>query len=1073
MHSQSIPLTPMPITILSAGAGSGKTYTLTERMFALIEQGMRPCGIIATTFTQKAAAELYERVRSRLIQAGKTEAAHDLGSALIGTVHSIGKRLLERFAFEAGASPIVEVIAEGDHQRLFNESLAEVLDEERIATMNHLADMLGLTKKSPNGTYDWRADIRRITEAARANMFSAEALQRSKQRSVETLLALLPPCSDQSAEVWNQQLANLLAQTIEALENHSADDTKKTREIAEDLRAMQTALAHRGFLYWHEWAKIGKMSVAAKSRDLFEPLRAFAHDHGANPAFRNDIRLYISTAFDIAADAIAEYQRYKRKRGLIDYTDMEAQVAQLLRIPSVRQTLAAEIDLLLVDEFQDTSPIQLDIFLQLSQLARQAIWVGDPKQSIYGFRGADPSLMEAVIEATGGIQPENILRYSWRSRPDLVYFANAIFTQAFRHLPTEQVALEPALSLERYTHPQAPPALIHWHFLSQSEHRRLPAKPWLECHVARQIRALLERQIPVWDKKRTHTRPARPEDIAVLCRTNRDAEVMAQALCDTGLKAAVERSGLLQTTEGHLLTACLKWLLNPADDLSAAEILVLSGAQTIHDIVDYRLARPEEGWDMERFDILRQLHHLRPQVADLSPAETLELLIATLQLQHIAVAWGNPDRRLDNLDRLRAYAAEYESACQRMQTGASLGGFLLWLNELAYHNDDRQGSGESPDTVRVMTYHRSKGLEFPIVVCLQLDAKPKDNIWGVAVESERPTPDLNDILGGRWLRFWVNPYADQEKKTALHDALLQTPHWEQALRQGREEEARLLYVGLTRARDYLILPTGPTGTPWLSRVFFGDDGIPLLDPQNPEIPLQWQGHALMAETAVFIEPAELPKPLPPDPQPLRYFERPPGANAADLPLLWIDAQTEMPPTPTVHWNDLVPFAPPLSFKGEYSPSLERAVQVFFATDAPELAPQQRTQLATDILQNYGVASSISLPSLLQHADAFQCYLWPNGRPQTTAAFPLAGAEGPRRVSLAADLFWQDGHGVAILFFAGFAEEMKKSREQLRAITPKVAWAVRLLAPCYSTPITCWAVFAVEGYMAKASLSSLT
>jgi ATP-dependent helicase/nuclease subunit A len=141
------PNSKLNLTIISAGAGSGKTYTLTGRMVDLLKSGVRASGIMATTFTQKAAAELQERVRARLLEDGLTEAANELGSALIGTVHSIGVRLLQRFAFEAGVSPLVEIIADSDQQRLFNESLAQVLTEERIETMNRLADRLGLTKK--------------------------------------------------------------------------------------------------------------------------------------------------------------------------------------------------------------------------------------------------------------------------------------------------------------------------------------------------------------------------------------------------------------------------------------------------------------------------------------------------------------------------------------------------------------------------------------------------------------------------------------------------------------------------------------------------------------------------------------------------------------------------------------------------------------------------------------------------------------------------------------------------------------------------------------------------------------
>ncbi|MCK6581440.1 MAG: UvrD-helicase domain-containing protein, partial [Anaerolineae bacterium] len=199
------------------------------------------------------------------------------------------------------------------------------------------------------------------------------------------------------------------------------DGTKTTREAAEELRNLQNQLKWRGELYWHEWVKISKAKVGAKSRDLFEDLRTFALRHDEHPQFRADVRRFIETVFDIAMDALGEYEQYKKKRGLIDYTDMETYVSRLLRIDSVRDALRDELDLLLVDEFQDTSPIQLDIFLQLSRLARHSIWVGDPKQSIYGFRGAEPALMQAIINATGGVQPENVLRKSWRSWPDIVY----------------------------------------------------------------------------------------------------------------------------------------------------------------------------------------------------------------------------------------------------------------------------------------------------------------------------------------------------------------------------------------------------------------------------------------------------------------------------------------------------------------------------------------------------------------------------------------------------------------------------------------------------------------------------
>ncbi len=356
----------MNITVLSAGAGSGKTYTLTGRLVDMLRSGLRPSGIVATTFTKKAAAELQERVRVRLLEAGLNEAANELGQALIGTVHSIGVRLLQRFAFEAGVSPLVEIIADGDEQRLFNESLSQVLSEPRIEALNRFAERLGLTKKRIGETYDWRRDIRDLTDAARANNFSREVLEQSKQRSWDSFERLLPPLQTTDANTWNNRLVARIEQTLAALDANEADDTKKTREAAETVRALQTQLQWRGELFWYEWAKIAKTEVAVKSRDLFQPLRDFARSHDEHMQFRADVKGFIDLMFDVAMDALGEYEEYKRKRGLIDYTDMECYVSRLLRIDSVRDTLRGELDLLLVDEFQDTSPIQLDIFLQLN-----------------------------------------------------------------------------------------------------------------------------------------------------------------------------------------------------------------------------------------------------------------------------------------------------------------------------------------------------------------------------------------------------------------------------------------------------------------------------------------------------------------------------------------------------------------------------------------------------------------------------------------------------------------------------------------------------------------------------------
>lgn len=846
------------IRIISAGAGSGKTHRLTSELIEQLRSGVRAGGIIATTFTQKAASELQERVRVRLLKEGLRAQADEINNALIGTVHGLGVRLLRRFAYEAGVSPQVDIIAEEDQQMMFNQALSNVLSTDRIAGMEILCERLGLNKR---GTFDWRREVKSLTDVARANDFDTATLERSRQLSFSEFQAFLKSPVQSSFEALNQQLAVALEKSLEQIE--AADDaTKKTQTVIDTIRQTQRDLRLKGEIPWHQWVKLTKLDPGAKSRDAIADLVETARLHEQHPVFQQDIASFIHQIFDIAIEALQEFAQYKKSRGLIDYTDMESLVYRLLDHPQVQEVLAEELDLLLVDEFQDTNPLQLAIFLKLSQYAKAAIWVGDPKQSIYGFRGAEPRLMEAIIQHAGGVKPQDIQQYSWRSRRDIVYAVNSIFTKAFHTLPPEQVALHPKRdAAEEPT--EADSALVHWHFVPEEEGRP-PARPWFENCLAETLRHwLASKQHWVLPKGESAWRPARPSDVAILCRNNDDCQEVAQALHRAGLRAALARTGLLQTAETKLVLACLKYMLNTYDSLSVAEILLLAEGQSIEAIVEDRLLfleqqqsedTPRGRWS-EQSPLVGALLQLRSRVFELSASEMLNTLVENLDLRRIIAAWGNVDQRLDNLEALRKLAQQYEEACHRTQSAATLGGWLLWLNEMEMNRRDYQGSGEGPDAINVLTYHKSKGLEWPVAICHNLDERLRAEVWGMDIVANDPEVRLNDVLGGRWLRYWVNPYADQFQNTGLAERIEQSEAKKQKTEQALQEEARLLYVGLTRARDILILPSGPRPTSWLNRVFNdGNEDIPTLDPHSSDSPWHWNGLFLNIDTTIHKHP---------------------------------------------------------------------------------------------------------------------------------------------------------------------------------------------------------------------------
>ncbi len=964
--------------IISAGAGSGKTYRLTTEMVAMLsrnEDPVRASGIIATTFTNKAAAELQERVRVRLLEKGMRKEANDLANAMIGTVHGLGVNLLKRFAFEAGVSPEVDIMAEEDQQVMFNQSLSQVLTMDVTLRMTELTNKLGLNKSGP---YDWRKDVKQVTEIARANDFSIEVLEKSKKLSFESFCEYLPKGAKGKSAEWHERLKCELEETISNLEANE-DETKVTKTATQNLKSALNDLNVRGELFWHQWAKIGKTKVGAKSREAFEPLAELAKQHEQCIDFQNDIKAFIYQLFDLAIDGIEEYQRYKKQRGLIDYTDMEALVKNLLSHPQVTEVLREELDLLMVDEFQDTSPMQLEIFLKLSELANESVWVGDPKQSIYGFRGAAPELMEAIVADAGGIKAENIQEYSWRSRQDIVFATNAIFTKVFESIPKEQVRLIP--KRENKVEPDTMTwALNHWHFRKDPELKRMPGKPWMENCLADFIRQELDRGVQILPKGEEVYRNARAGDVAVLCRSNRECQTVADALHRVGLKAAISRSALLKTAEASLILACLKFILNRYDTLSLAEVLKLHSAWTTKEIIEHRLdylAENENSYQQrwaEEVEVIKELNDLRHQVIELSSSEILNLLLDELDLRRIIVQWGNQEQRLANVDVLLKFSLQYEEACNRLHTAASLGGFLLWLNDLESKEKDTQGSGEGPNAVNVLTYHKSKGLEYPITICHSLENVLRDDLWGIEIVAEKDEVDLSNLLGNRWLRYWVNPYGNQSKGTALVERMRESEEQQRKTRQAVQEEARLMYVGITRARDYLVFPSREgKATNWLNRVWHGAADQPTLDPTQNDSQWLWNDEVLPIQNRSAYYGQAFQETLVPL-EPIPFINSPFGKQPhqpyhIDLKTEKIQVQQKLT---ALHKSS---FAPPLEITEEADKSaIIKALNGFLIADHPTYPPAQRQAIATGLIERFEIKEWIEPQKMVRQSQAYFDFL---------------------------------------------------------------------------------------------------
>jgi ATP-dependent exoDNAse (exonuclease V) beta subunit len=785
------------IRFISAGAGSGKTFRLTEELEkALTEGRAAPAGVVGTTFTNKAANELRGRVRQRLIESGEIRLANAMGQALLGTVNSVCGRLLERFAFEAGLPPELEVLTEEDGRLLFNQAVEAAIAGEDVQRMNSLQYRF-------DDKNDWRKKVKDIADAARANNMAETALAGFGIYCADDLLAFFP--KPVARDLW-RELEEAISVTIEGI-NAVDDDTKKTAAYL-DFIVQTRPLVSEKRLAWSQWVKLSKLCPAKRCKAVAAPVVAAALRYDAHPELHADIRTFTETLFRLAAGSLRQYQEMKTKRGLIDFVDQEQLMLKAMDNETVRGALGEELDLLMVDEFQDTSPIQLAFFLKLAGCAKEAVFVGDVKQAIYGFRGSDPELMQAVlreVDRSGG--QTDVLEKSWRSRPALVAYANGLFVPAFsKAIPQKQVELAPVRE-EKVDEP----AVVHWVLRGSKKELRAAA-------LARGVSELVASGYSVVDKFTNSPRSVRYEDIAVLARMNITVKQLADAMTAIGIPVQIERTGLLSTPEACLALACLRRMADPTDTLASAEIIALSDCREPEDWLQNRLEYLEAGHPGQMWgehegyehEVIKALGGQRQRLQLLTPSEALSLAINTADLRRAVFRWGPAEwrvrQRLQNLDELVVIAGEYEDHCRSQHLAATVAGLILWLYELADSGLDSQPGAPKTDAVHVLTHHGAKGLEWPVVIATDLESDLKSRIWSVTVTSTAESVDLKNPLTNRAIRYWPWPFGGQRAGIGVSDQLESSPLGLASLAQEVEESKRLLYVSLTRARDLLVIP---------------------------------------------------------------------------------------------------------------------------------------------------------------------------------------------------------------------------------------------------------------------------
>lgn len=764
---------------ITAGAGSGKTYTVTTEVARRVkEEGLRPEQVIMTTFTKAAAQELREKAKRELINIGCPREAQQMEHALIGTVHAVANTFLTKYWYLLGIMPDAYTLEEDEQQLFRDQSLRGILTKDDKTVLYGYCEKYGINYPYGEGKSGlnygfWKKDLCQVLDYMQWYNITDEQLDESLSVTTESIVKLLET-RDHKAE--KPMIAGAIGEIRVAIGNAMRLTAKIKDEKAFIDSLDPEALTDE---------QTDRLAAIAKGRSKSERWSRAFIDYAKGVTKLNadtaaDHRKYAEIIFRLAKKWRNDYRKFKNEHHLIDFNDMEEMFLALLDMDEVREDIKSRYSTLYVDEFQDSNPIQVRIFQRLSELI-DTCYVGDKKQAIYRFRGSDTELTTAVADS---IAEKQTLEHSYRSVDPLVKFSNAVFSQIFKDM--DDVTLKMPPTNGNYTPVTAPLRLWQWAD---------------DQDLALQIQQLILRE------------GLSCKDVAVLAKANRELDNLAVELRELGIPVCREGDNIRDSRTGRLVKALLTLMTTPGNMLARAEVAYLTEpgyhlTRIIEERLDnLALDHSEHQHYLEAVPILQRLIALRPDIKAQSVSAMLETMIIELDLYALVHRWENANAEETNLQVFIELAKKYEESATKLARPATVAGFI------EYFSNQRQRSAADNSGVRLYTYHKSKGLEWKVVIMLSLEHDVQDetkiaklSVLGCHNHREQPpTPTCPNPPMTISLVRDVYSSSSTPVSSAIISRLKLHPLWNAICKAEKEEQARLLYVGVTRARNTLIL----------------------------------------------------------------------------------------------------------------------------------------------------------------------------------------------------------------------------------------------------------------------------
>lgn len=838
--------------LVSAAAGSGKTKVLVERLMSYLTDPVEPKNVdsfLIITYTRAAAAQL----RERIIESINERAAGDVQNrrlrrqsalcyqAKIGTIHSFCTAVLRDNCHLAGLTPDFRVIEEERANRM-KETVLDRLLEQRYERIDKdegfrlLVDTVGAGRDDRRlSTLILELHGKMLSNAwprewAKRQQSALEAEGVSDVGETPWGRELLQNARD-SVGYWCAQMEKCVELLREADEKVKKAYLDSFSESLGGLCRLRNALERT----WDsarlalpvEFPRLGALRnspdpelsdavkrVRERCKKAMEKLTGDFSDTSDQllsemretaPAMR--ALLEVTLRFDEL------YSQEKRRQGYVDFSDLEHLTLKLLYDPEnasptpLAHEISGRFTEIMVDEYQDVNEVQDLIFRCVSRKENNLFMVGDVKQSIYRFRLADPTIFlekyrafAPETEAEDGAPRRIVLRENFRSRGCVLDGANHIFRNIMsRRLGELDYDEDAELKLGAAYYDPALDVPVSFEILPapDSGEEDSPDKLTLEArHVAARIRELVESGAPVTEGG--EVRNAAYGDFVILLRSPGSAgKTYRRALAEAGVPVVSEQGGgffsslevsvtlslLAVIDDPHQDVALINVLRSPMFGFSSNELASIRAADKAGDFFSALCARAESDEKCARF--LETLNSLRVLAPDLGADELLRHIYTALDMTAIFSAMGDGAARRGNLFLLLEYARRFEENGWR-----GLFRFVEWLQRLAEKGEEPSVGGESGDAVRIMSIHKSKGLEFPYVFISDTARRfnSSDTMGAVLVHSELG-------LGPK--------YTDLARRTEYPTAARRAIS-ARIKRETLSEEMRVLYVGATRAQERLF-----------------------------------------------------------------------------------------------------------------------------------------------------------------------------------------------------------------------------------------------------------------------------